>query len=147
MNTRPSVKCGILLGAILLCACRCNDQPVPGPPTIHEDPIVSVNVPGAYGVPGGNQVYIEDRSQLSLLEGADGCLSFRILDEGERKVLSISGIPSDIREGDYISLYYRLMINGYSIEENEYENVRAVKVSESGIWLKKDENCYFVIAR
>lgn len=127
--------------ALILCLC-CNPKP---PEPEEEDPIVQVKVPGAYGLPDGNQVYNDDRNQLSVLLCADGTLSFRILDEGERKVISISGLPANLQQGAYVQVHYRVMVNGYTLRSEVFEKVHVVKNNGSMAWLKKDNGVYFVI--
>ena len=133
---------------ILLLGCGDPQPKPPVPPEPEkEDPIVQILVPGAYGIPGGNQAYNEDRHQLSSLECPDGTLLFRILDPGERKVLSIHGIPSTLKQGDRISLHFRVMVNGYTIQSESFTDVLVVKLTTRMIWLKKDDTTYFVLQR
>lgn len=133
---------------VLLLGC---EDPQPNPPVPpgpdKEDPIVQVQVPGAYGIPGGNQVYNEDRHQLSFTECPDETLLFRILDPGERKVLSLHGIPATLKQGDRISFLFRVMVNGYTIQSESFTDVQVLKLTGSMIWLKKDETTYFVLQR
>lgn len=134
---------GVLL---LLLLWGCPSRPSPPDPG-KEDPIVQVVVPGAYGVPGGSQVYNPDRHQLSTLECPDGTLSFRLLDPGERKVLGIYGVPARLKEGDRISFLFRVLVNGYTIQSEEYTGVLVLKLTADGIWLKKNDSTYFVLSR
>lgn len=137
----------LISGVYLLSSCNGRGvSPTPGPPgTI--DPITQVTDPGAYGVPGGAQVYNESRNQLSVLECDGGTLSFRMLDSGEMKVTSLSGVPSSAKEGDRFDVLYRLMVNGYVIQNMEYEDVKVIKTTDSLLWLKKDDDTYFVLKR
>jgi hypothetical protein len=141
---------GWLWTLCLLLLLGCGD-PQPTPPVPpgpeKEDPIVKVQIPGAYGIPGGNQVYNEDRHQLSAMECPDGTLLFRILDPGERKVLSIHGIPASLKEGDRIAFHFRVMVNGYTIQAENFTDVLVLKLTGNMIWLKKDETTYFVLQR
>ena len=125
----------------------CREKSDPPVPPVPEDPVLQVSVPGAYGVPGGNQVYNEDRHQLSVMDCPDGTQVYRILDPGERKVLSIHNIPATLRQGDRISLHFRVMVNGYTIQSEEYTDVVVLKLTASRIWLKKDDATYFVLQR
>jgi len=125
----------------------CREKPDPPVPPVPEDPVLQVSVPGAYGVPGGNQVYNEDRHQLSVMDCPDGTQVYRILDPGERKVLSIHNIPATLRQGERISLHFRVMVNGYTIQSEEYTDVVVLKFTASRIWLKKDDATYFVLQR
>ena len=134
-----------LLMLLLLFGCI---DPKPTPPDPgKEDPIAQVVVPGAYGIPGGSQAYNPDRHQLSTLECPDGTLTFRLLDPGERKVLGLYGIPSRLREGERISFLFRVMVNGYTLQSEEYKDVLVLKITPDGLWLKKDETTYFVLSR
>lgn len=132
--------------ALLLLGSCIDPQPTPPDPG-KEDPIVQVVVPGAYGVPGGTQVYNADRHQLSTLECPDGTLTFRLIDPGERKVLGLYGIPSQLKAGERIAFRFRVMVNGYTLQSEEYTDVQVLKLTTDGIWLKKDESTYFVLSR
>lgn len=137
----------LISGVYLLSSCNGRGvTPSPGPPE-SVDPITQVTIPGAYGVPGGAQVYNESRNQLSVLECDGGTLSFRMLDSGEMKVTSLSGVPSSAKEGDRFDVLYRLMVNGYVIQNMEYEDVKVIKTTDSLLWLKKDDDTYFVLKR
>jgi hypothetical protein len=130
---------------VLLAGCI---DPRHQPPVPEEtDPIVQVLVPGAYGIPGGSQVYNEDRHQLSVVECPDGTLLFRLLDPGERKVLSIHNIPAKLQKGDRIPLHFRVMANGYTLQSENYTDILVLKVTSNMIWLKKDDSTYFVLLR
>ena len=137
-----------VVGLVLLLGCvhRGPNPPVPPSPD-EEDPIVQVKEPGAYGIPGGSQVYNPERHQLSVLESTDGTQAFRLLDAGERKVLSVSGIPANLTENSRISLSYRILVNGYTLQKEQYQDVLVLKVTDKLIWLKKDETVYFVLQR
>lgn len=140
-------KMGILSLALLLCSCEQKPRPVPPPQPEETDPVLLVQVPGAYGIPGGNQVYNEDRHQLSVTQCPDGTLLFRLLDPGERKVMSIHGIPAAVQEGDRIAIHFRVMTNGYTLQSESFENVQVLKIGPKLLWLKKDDNTYFVLSR
>lgn len=132
---------------ILLLGCEETQPKPPVPPVPEEDPILQMQVPGAYGIPGGSQVYNEERHQLSTVECPDGTLVFRLLDPGERKVLSIHDIPATLQEGDRIPLHYRIMVNGYTLQCESYTDLQVLKLTSRMIWLKKDETTYFVLQR
>lgn len=132
--------------ALLLLGSCIDPQPTPPDPG-KEDPIVQVVVPGAYGVPGGTQIYNADRHQLSTLECPDGTLTFRLIDPGERKVLGLYGIPSQLKAGERIAFRFRVMVNGYTLQSEEYTDVQVLKLTTDGIWLKKDESTFFVLSR
>ena len=137
-----------LLGTVLLVtACPPKPEPVLPPEPEPEDPVLAVTVPGAYGIPGGNQVYNPDRHQLSVLECPDGTLLFRLIDVGERKVLSIGNLPAAPQEGKQVELDYRIMVNGYTLQTQTFQKVEVLKVTAQLIWLKKDESTYFVLKR
>ena len=131
---------------ILLLGCK-DPQPNPPVPPEAEDPILQVQVPGAYGIHGGNQVYNEDRHQLSTMECPDGTLLFRFLDPGERKVLSIHSIPATLSQGARIPLHFSVMVNGYTIQCEEFTDILVLKLTSDKIWLKKDDTTYFVLQR
>ena len=139
---------GWLWAICLMFLLGCEDpQPNPPVPPETEDPILQVSVPGAYGIPGGNQVYNEDRHQLSAMECPDGTLLFRILDPGERKVLSLHGIPGNLTKGERISIHFCVMVNGYTIQSETFTDLLVLKTASDKIWLKKDDTTYFVLQR
>ena len=145
---KPYFYITALLGTLLLCtACPPKPEPYIPPEPEKKDPVLAVTVPGAYGVPGGNQVYNPDRHQLSVLECQDGTLLFRFMDVGERKVLSIGNLPSAMQEGQQLELHYRVMANGYTLQSQTYEQVEVLHITSQMIWLKKDESVYFVLKR
>lgn len=145
---KPFLNIAALLGALLLVtACPLKPEPYRPPEPEPEDPVLAVTVPGAYGVSGGNQVYNPDRHQLSVLECPDGTQLFRLIDVGERKVLSIGNLPVTLQKGKELKLDYRVMVNGYTLQSQTYENVEVLKVTSQMIWLKKDEGTYFVLKR
>lgn len=131
----------------LLWACGGKGKvPTPTPPEV-DDPITEISIPGAYGVPGGSQTYNYERCQLSVLQTSGSTLSFRILDPGERKVVTVSGIPAAPIAGNRVHVSYRLMVNGYSLQSADYEDALVLKVTDSMIWLKEDDTTYFVLKR
>ena len=145
---KPFLNIAALLGALLLVtACPPKPEPYRPPEPEPEDPVLAVTVPGAYGVSRGNQVYNPDRHQLSVLECPDGTQLFRLIDVGERKVLSIGNLPVTLQKGKELKLDYRVMVNGYTLQSQTYENVEVLKVTSQMIWLKKDEGTYFVLKR
>lgn len=145
---KPFFHIVALLGALLLVtACPSKPEPYIPPEPEKEDPVLAVTVPGAYGVAGGNQVYNPDRHQLSVTECPDGTLLFRLMDAGERKVLSIGNLPASLQEGRQLALNYRVMVNGYTLHSRTYEQVEVLKATSQMIWLKKDEDTYFVLKR
>jgi hypothetical protein len=39
------------------------------------------------------------------------------------------------------------MVNGYTLQSEEYKDVLVLKLTPDGIWLKKDDSTYFVLSR
>ena len=145
---KPYFHIPALLGTVLLLtACPPKPEPILPPEPEPQDPVLAVTVPGAYGVSGGNQVYNPDRHQLSVLECPDGTLLFRLIDAGERKVLSIGNLPAVPQEGRQVELDYRVMVNGYTLHTQTFQKVEVLKITSQMIWLKKDESTYFVLKR
>ena len=55
--------------------------------------------------------------------------------------------PASLQEGRQLALNYRVMVNGYTLHSRTYEQVEVLKVTSQMIWLKKDEDTYFVLKR
>ena len=127
----------------LLLGCGPKGTPVPPPEPPEEDPIVHVSVPGAYGVGGGDQILQPSRQTSVLVSGKT--FSFRILDPYNLTVVSLSGLPVGLSEGDLITLYYRHSRGGKTLAYEVYENVRILRVNDGMAWLKVSEDVFFVI--
>ncbi len=133
----------LFICVVFLVGCDRNSRPVPPGPNPDEDPIVQVSVPGAYGVPGGDQLLNSGRQKSFLVYGNQ--FSFRLLEPSTLTVATLSGLPASLREGDRISVYYRLAKGGKTLESELYENVEILMINDKTAWLKKNEQIFFVI--
>lgn len=134
----------LLLLAASVCACREKIDPVvPDPPGPDGDPVLSVSLPGAYGVESGNEV-LQEGMQSSLLHYAGGA-SWRLLSPQSSKVVSLSGLPEQFRKGDKAELLYRVSERGITRAIQRIPDVHVLQVTDSLVWLKKDEHTFFVI--
>jgi hypothetical protein len=111
-----------------------------------EDPILRVHEPGAYGVPGGDVVYDPDRSQYSLLFYGEEGLSVRFLEPDAAQVTILSGLSRKLETGMQFQLLYRKVERGYT-RVLETVPVQVIRIQDSLVWLKKDDNLYFVIRK
>ena len=109
-----------------------------------EDPIFRVHNMGAYGVPGGDIVFTPGESQYSLLNYAPDAWSFRLLEPSAARVMSLSGLPRPIEAGMQVKLHFRVMERGF-IRISEPLNLLVIRVREPLVWLKKDDDTYFVV--
>lgn len=135
----------IALSCAVLGACEPRENPVPPAPEPEvEDPVVKVQVPGAYGVPGGDQILLPSRQCGVLIYGNN--FSFRLLDPSTVTVASLSGLPSGLRTGQKVAFVYRLSSRGRTLALQPYEDVTVVQVKDNTAWLKKDDNTFFVIS-
>lgn len=133
------VACGVF------CACEPREKPVPpGPEPEVEDPVVKVQIPGAYGVPGGDQILLPSRQCGVLFYG--NSFSVRLLDPGTVTVASLSGLPSGLSQGQKVSFVYRLSSRGRTLALESYEDIPVIRVKDNMAWLKKDEQTFFVIS-
>ena len=100
--------------AVLYAGCGPQNVTTPPSPPAEEDPVTRISVPGAYGVPGGDQILQPARQTGALYYG--NSFTFRILDPSTLTVVSLSGIPRDMKEGSSFSLYYRLSKDGKTLQ-------------------------------
>lgn len=128
---------------VFLVGCDRDSRPVPPVPKPNEDPITRVSVPGAYGVPGGDQSLNSQRQKSALFY--DNSFAFRLLEPSSRTVVSLSGLPASLQEGDRISVYYRVAKGGKTLESELYENVEILMISDKMAWLKKSDQIFFVV--
>ncbi len=129
--------------AVLYAGCGPQSGTTPPSPPAEEDPVTRISVPGAYGVPGGDQILQPARQTGALYYG--NSFTFRILDPSTLTVVSLSGIPRDMKEGSCFSLYYRLSRDGKTLQSEKYENVKILMANDSMAWLKYSESVFFVI--
>lgn len=133
----------VALGA--LCACGPRETPLPPSPEPQvEDPVLKVQTPGAYGVPGGDQILLPSRQCGVLTYG--NSFSVRLLDPSTLTVASISGLPLGLRQGQRVSFLYRLSTRGRTLATQAYENVQVLQLKDQMAWLKADDNTFFVIS-
>lgn len=136
---------GMLASLLLATACRDESKPVepPAPPEVRDDPVLAVTVPGAYGVEGGNEV-VSDGVQTSLLTYPEG-RSWRLLKPLSRKVVSLSALPESFRQGERIQFLYRVSERGIIRVNHTFTDVEVLQVTDSLVWLKRDEHTFFVL--
>lgn len=134
----------LMMAVFATSGCKEKESPViPPGPEVEEDPLERVRVPGAYGVPGGDQILQLSRQSSTLFYG--NSFSYRLLDPSTLTVVSLSGFPKGLEEGDTVSFTYRLVRRGVTIATARYDGVKVIKTGGGMAWLKKDENCFFVI--
>lgn len=123
---------------------QCDRELPPSPgPEPSEDPITKVLTPGAYGVKGGDKILLPS-SQTGVLTYGNS-FTFRILEPSTLTVISLSGLPVQLKVGDRISLHYRLAKGGRTLESEVYENVEILLTNDKMAWLKKNDQIFFVI--
>lgn len=139
----------VLLAGLLACVPEAQRQKpvpvVPDPPPIDQpDSILTVEVPGAYGVQGGTLVFDGHRLQTSILQyGA--VQSVRVMDPDNLTVVSFSGLPRPLEEGEEVSFLYRVAQKGIVTVSRRYSGIAVLQVKDGLAWLKQDDDCYFVI--
>lgn len=109
-----------------------------------EDPIFRVQTMGAYGVPGGDVVYRPDQFQFSRLLYGENKMSFRLMDPSSARVMSLGGLPRSMEPGMLLTLRYSVVEQGFTRVSESFP-VQVIRVREQLVWLKKDDNTYFVI--
>ena len=111
-----------------------------------EDPIFRVHELGAYGVPGGDVIFTSNYFQYSRLQYGSNGLSVRFLEPDEARVTTLGGLPRNLETGMQFPLMYRVTEQGYT-RILETIPVQVIRVRDSLVWLKKDDNEYFVIRK
>jgi len=111
-----------------------------------EDPIFRVHELGAYGVPGGDVIFTSNNFQYSRLQYGSNGLSVRFLEPDEARVTTLGGLPRNLETGMQFPLMYRVTEQGYT-RILETIPVQVIRVRDSLVWLKKDDNEYFVIRK
>lgn len=149
MTVKSHISVSLLAMALVLsCIPKTPDRPTPpapNPPVPDDpDPITMITTPGAYGVEGGDVIYDISSDQLSVLEYSGGC-SYRIYNPAKLSVISVSGLPRVLEEGQKVSFLYRVQEQGHSVVSVRY-NMTVLQLRDGKAWLKQDDNTFFVIA-
>ena len=111
-----------------------------------EDPIFRVHELGAYGVPGGDVIFTSNNFQYSRLQYGSNGLSVRFMEPDEPRVNTLGGHPRKMETWMQFPLIYRVTEQGYT-RILETIPVQVIRVRDSLVWLKKDDNEYFVIRK
>jgi hypothetical protein len=111
-----------------------------------EDPIFRVHDLGAYGVPGGDVIFDKNRFQYSCLKYGPDAMSVRFLEPEEARVTTLGGLKRNLETGMQFPIMYRVVEQGYT-RILETIPVQVIRVRDSMVWLKKDDNEYFVIRK
>lgn len=109
-----------------------------------EDPIFRTHTIGAYGVPGGDIVFDRERFQYSRLLYGTRSLSFRLYEPSAARVVSLSGLSPQMEAGMRFPVLYRVSEGGYTRVLERFD-LQVIRVRTPLVWLKKDENTYFVV--
>lgn len=138
----------VLYLVLAFCAFSCVEntpgQEEPEEPEVPvDDPVLAVSHPGAYGVSGGNEV-LEEGGQTSFLQYSGGA-SWRLIHPSSGKVVSLSGLPEKFRRGARVGFLYRVIDRGIVRESQPFSGVEVLQVTDTLVWLKKDEHTYFVL--
>lgn len=111
-----------------------------------EDPIFRVHELGAYGAPGGDVLFDKNRFQYSCLQYGSNSMSVRFLEPEEARVTILGGLSRNLETGMQLQMLYRVVEQGYT-RILETIPVQVIRVRDSMVWLKKDDNEYFVIRK
>lgn len=139
----------LLSALFLLVACREEIPHVDGgeeppvPQVEEEDPILQTEVTGVYGVPGGN-IVLRDGWQVGILRYGGNRQNFRLLQPGRARVISLSGLPRPLLKGMEADVLYRETVQGYTRVCVPY-HLRVLQVKENKVWLKENEQTFFVL--
>lgn len=130
------------------CITKTPDRPTPPAPTppVPEDPdpITMITTPGAYGLEGGDVIFDPSVNQLSVVEYQGGC-SYRMLNPEKVSVVSVSGLPQVLSEGDSVSFLYRVLEHGHSTVSTRYD-MTVLQMKDGKAWLKQNDSTFVVIA-
>lgn len=110
-----------------------------------EDPVLQVTVPGAYGVEGGDVIFNRTETQISRLTDGSS-FHFSLLYPADVRVMTVS-VPSVMEKGDTVALSYKIVEKDRTLVKTDYPKVAVLRIREPLVWLKVDENVYFVIKK
>jgi len=112
-----------------------------------KDPVAGVSVIGLYGLPGGDYVCTGGRDQISCLRTKNPDVSsFRIINQKDCEVMCVDGIPTDIQRGEKCTISVRKVTKEGTELIGEFE-VKAVWIADNKVWLKGQDNVYFVVKK
>ena len=137
-----------LAALFFLLACReevphVDDEEEPEVPEVVADPILQMEVPGAYGVPGGS-VVLGNGWQLGILRYGGNRQNVRLVHPARARVITLSGLPRPLRSGMEIQVLYRETEQGYTRVCLPY-TLRVIQVKEEKVWLKESDQTFFVL--
>lgn len=138
-----------LFSAFFLFACREEIPHVDGgeeppvPQVEEEDPILQTEVPGAYGVPGGD-IVLREGWQMGIMLYGGNRQNLHLLQPGRARVVSLSGLPRPLVKGAAVQALYRETEQGFSRVCVPYR-LQVVAVKEGKVWLKESDHTYFVL--
>lgn len=114
------------------------DQGVPDPLTLNK-------VPGFYGIEGVNVLPTGVRQSSSFHYGQ--YWTYRILDPSTLTVQALGNIPWELTSGSHISVSYKMVRQGMEEAYEPSVDVEVVRVTNTLVWLRKDESEYFILER
>ncbi len=109
-----------------------------------EDVIFRTSCLGAYGVPGGDIVQDSDAVLFSRLHFGETGLVFRLMDLDTHTMASLSGLSRPLEVGQRFTVLYRMSEHGLTRVTESYE-LQVIRIRDQIVWLKKDEQIYFIV--
>jgi len=110
-----------------------------------EDPVLLVNVPGAYGTGVEDTVFERSRNQMSRLTDGDTFV-FSLLYPADVRVVSIS-VPSTLEAGASVPVGFKVVEKDRTLVKTDYLDVQVLRIRDGWVWLKQSEEVYFVIKK
>lgn len=117
--------------------------PDPVPEVVEEDPILQTEIPGAYGVPGGD-IVLRDGWQVGILRYGGNRQNFRLIQPAQVRVVSLSGLSRPLVKGMEVQALYRDMEQGLTRVCLPYR-LQVIQVKEGKAWLKESDQTFFVV--
>ncbi len=108
-----------------------------------EDPILQIEEPGAYGVPGGN-VVLRDGWQLGIMRYGGSWQNLRMAQPARARVISLSGLPRPLEKGMEFQAMYLDTEQGFTRVCIPYR-LQVIEVKDGKAWLKESDQTYFVV--
>ncbi len=115
----------------------------PVPEVVEEDPILQIEEPGAYGVPGGN-VVLRDGWQLGIMRYGGSWQNLRMIQPARARVISLSGLPRPLEKGMEFQAIYLETEQGFTRVCIPYR-LQVIQVKDEKVWLKESDQTFFVV--
>lgn len=109
------------------------------------DPLLSVTVPGLYGLDGSNYVKGQDGwNQTSCRLDADGNVQFRLLNASQLSAVTLTGLSTSDEVGSVCSVIVTVLNKATVSRANDYQ-ATLMDVKDGIYWLRVQPDTYFIV--